>query len=78
MHMGIPVYKRVGIAEKFAYGDPITHNEIVRIWGLTHTRSVSNLPATFLLNSFLSKLAPLTNYITDSVSSFNSASESDI
>ncbi len=41
-------------------------------------RSVSNLPATFLLNSFLSKLAPLTNYITDSVSSFNSASESDI
>ena len=35
MHMGIPVYKRVGIAEKFAYGDPITHNEIVRIWGLT-------------------------------------------
>ena len=40
--------------------------------------SVSNLPATFLLNSFISKLAPLTNYITDSVSSFNSASESDI
>jgi hypothetical protein len=39
---------------------------------------VSNLPATFILNSFLSKLAPLTNYITDSVSSFNSASESDI
>ena len=34
------------------------------------------LPAKFLLNSFLSKLAPLTNYITDLVSSFNSASES--
>jgi hypothetical protein len=34
------------------------------------------LPATFLLNSFLSKLAPLTNYMTDSVSSFNSALES--
>jgi hypothetical protein len=30
------------------------------------------------LNSFLSKLAPLTNYITDSVSSFNFASESGI
>ena len=37
MHMGIPVCKRAGIAEKFAYGDPITHNEIVRIWGLTYT-----------------------------------------
>ena len=36
------------------------------------------LPATFLLNSFLSKLVPLTNYITDSVSSFNSAPESGI
>ena len=36
MHMGIPVCKRAGIAEKFAYGDPITHNEIVRIWGLTY------------------------------------------
>ena len=31
MHMGIPVCKRVGIAKKFAYGDPITHNEVVRI-----------------------------------------------
>ena len=39
MHMGIPVCKRAGIAEKFAYGDPITHNEIVRIWGLTYTQS---------------------------------------
>ena len=36
MHMGIPVCKRAGIAEKFAYGDPIMHNEIVRIWGLTY------------------------------------------
>jgi len=35
MHMGIPVCKRAGIAENFAYGDPITHNEIVRIRGLT-------------------------------------------
>ena len=36
MHMGIPVCKRAGIAENFAYGDPITHNEIVRIRGLTY------------------------------------------
>ena len=35
MHMGIPVCERAGIAKKFAYGDPRTHNEIVRIWGLT-------------------------------------------
>jgi len=32
---GIPVCERAGIA-KFAYGDPHTHNEIVRIWGLTY------------------------------------------
>jgi len=37
MHMGIPVCERAGIAKKFAYGDPRTHNEIVRIWGLTYT-----------------------------------------
>jgi hypothetical protein len=36
MHMGIPVCKRVGIAKKFAYGDPRTQNEVVRIRGLTH------------------------------------------
>ncbi len=36
MHLGIPVCKRSGIAEKFTYGDPIMHNEIVRIWGLTY------------------------------------------
>ena len=36
MHMGIPVCIRAGIAKIFAYGDPITHNEVVRIWGLTH------------------------------------------
>ncbi len=42
------------------------------------TRCLTKLPATFLLNSFLSKLAPLTNCITDSVSSFNSALESGI
>jgi hypothetical protein len=35
MHMGIPVCKRAGIAKNFAYGDPITHNEVVRIRGLT-------------------------------------------
>ena len=37
MHMGIPVCKRAGIAKIFAYGDPITHNEVVRIRGLTYT-----------------------------------------
>jgi len=36
MHMGIPICIRAGIAKKFAYGDPITHNEIVRIRGLTY------------------------------------------
>ena len=36
MHMGIPVYKRAGIAKKFAYGDPITQIEIVRVRGLTY------------------------------------------
>ena len=35
MHMGIPPCKRAGIAKKFAYGDPIMHNEIVLIQGLT-------------------------------------------
>jgi len=43
MHMGIPVCKRAGIAEKFAYGDPITHNEIVRIWGLTYISEIFNV-----------------------------------
>jgi len=33
---GIPVCERAGIAKKFAYGDPHTHNEIVRTWGLTY------------------------------------------
>ena len=36
MHMGIPVCVRAGIAKKFAYGDPITNNEVVRIRGLTY------------------------------------------
>ena len=36
MHMGIPVCKWTGIAKKFAYGDPRTHNEVVRIRGLTY------------------------------------------
>jgi hypothetical protein len=35
MHMGIPVCERAGIAKMFAYGDPRTHNEIVRIQELT-------------------------------------------
>jgi len=43
---------------------------------LPYTGGEETLPAKFLLNSFLSKLAPLTNYIKDLVSSFNSASES--
>jgi hypothetical protein len=42
MHMGIPVCKRAGIAENFAYGDPITHNEIVRIRGLTYISHFSD------------------------------------
>jgi hypothetical protein len=36
MHMGTPVCKRVGIAKKFTYGDPVMHNEVVCIWGLTY------------------------------------------
>jgi len=51
MHMGIPVCIRVGIAEKFAYGDPITHNEIVRIWGLTfnmHTARILHVAICIL------------------------------
>ncbi len=34
------------------------------------------LPATFLLNSFLSKIAPLTNYITDSDKKMDDETES--
>jgi hypothetical protein len=34
------------------------------------------LPAKFLLNSFLSKLAPLTNYITDSDAELNDETKS--
>ena len=41
MHMGIPICKRAGIAKKFAYGDPRTHNEIVCIRGLTYTDDVA-------------------------------------
>jgi hypothetical protein len=36
MHMGIPVCERAGIAKKFTYGDPCTHNEIVHMRGLTY------------------------------------------
>ncbi len=35
-HMGIPVCIRAGIAKIFAYGDPRSHNEIVRILGATY------------------------------------------
>ena len=35
MQTEIPVCERAGIAKKFAYGDPHTHNKIVRLWGLT-------------------------------------------
>ncbi len=34
-HMGIPVCIQAGIAKIFAYGDPRSHNEIVRILGAT-------------------------------------------
>jgi hypothetical protein len=36
INMGIPVCVWAGIAKKFAYGDPITHNEVVRIRGLIY------------------------------------------
>ena len=40
LHMGIAVCiwgsPRAGIAKKFAYGNPIVHNEIVHIQGLTY------------------------------------------
>jgi hypothetical protein len=36
-HMGIPVGILAGIAKIFAYGDPRSHNEIVRILGATYT-----------------------------------------
>jgi hypothetical protein len=38
--------------------------------------SLRTLPAKFLLNSFLSKLAPLTNYITDSDAELNDETKS--
>jgi hypothetical protein len=43
---------------------------------LSLVQGIRTLPAKFLLNSFLSKLAPHKNYITDLFSSFNSATES--
>jgi hypothetical protein len=36
-HVGIPVCIRAGIAKIFAYGDPRSHNKIVRIRGVTYT-----------------------------------------
>jgi len=50
MHMGIPVCVRAGIAKIFAYGDPITHNEVVRIWGLTYTWLTDSWLFVFLEN----------------------------
>jgi hypothetical protein len=38
-HMGIPVCIRTGIAKIFTYGDPRSHNEIVRILGATYASS---------------------------------------
>ena len=40
IHMGIPMCKQAGIDKKFTYWDPCTHNEVVRIWGLTYIQSV--------------------------------------
>jgi hypothetical protein len=48
-HMGIPVCIQAGIAKIFTYGDPHSHNEIVRILGAT---------SKLLLDSFTS--SPLT------------------
>ena len=49
MHMGIPICKRAGIAKKFAYGDPRTHNEVVRIRGLTYTRRTAHCHSLSLI-----------------------------
>ncbi len=38
-HMGITVCIRAGITKIFAYGDPCSHKEIVRILGATYTLS---------------------------------------
>ena len=35
-HMGIPVSILAEIAKKITYGDPQSHNEIVRILGATY------------------------------------------
>jgi len=49
-----------------------------RVLTYLRSRGKETLPATFLLNSFLSKskLAPLTNYITDSDAELNDETES--
>ncbi len=49
---------------------------LIYIWNYRRSRGKETLPATFLLNSFLSKLAPLTNYITDSDAELNDETES--
>jgi hypothetical protein len=43
MHTGISVCIRVGIAKIFAYGDPCSHNKIVRILGATYTPRSSSM-----------------------------------
>ncbi len=48
MHMGIPLCIRAGIAKIFAYGDPRSHNEIVRILGATYTRTWIFEPSVYL------------------------------
>ncbi len=55
VHMGIHICIRAGkgctcggISTKFAYGDPCTHNEIVRIWGATYTRTWILEPSVYL------------------------------
>ena len=52
---------------KFAFPNYLSYRSL---------RGLSNLPATFLLNSFLSKLAPLTTQISDSDAELNDETES--
>jgi hypothetical protein len=47
-HMGIPVCIQGGIAKIFAYGDPRSHNKIVRILGATCTRTWILEPSAYL------------------------------
>ena len=40
MHTGVPICKRAEIAKKNSYGDPVMHNEVVHIRGLTYTLDI--------------------------------------